>query len=357
MLAEEIARSGPIPVARFMALALAHPTLGYYRRRDPLGAAGDFVTAPEVSQAFGELIGLWLAQAWRDQGARAPVRLVELGPGRGTLMRDALRAARVASGFLNAVTIVLVEISEALRRLQADALRDAGVVSLHWRDRFDDIDAAGPMIVVANEFFDALPVRQFVRMSNGWAERCVGLRDGKLAFGASPDPIDASLIPAPSREAEPGAIVEVSPARGAIGRAVGERIARSGGAALVIDYGFTGPAIGDTLQAVRAHAFVNVLAEPGLADLTSHVDFTNLAAAFAEGGARVCPVASQGAFLNALGAVARVAKLKTQAGPAQREDLDGAYHRLTAPEAMGSLFKALCAFAPDTLQPAGFSGS
>jgi NADH dehydrogenase [ubiquinone] 1 alpha subcomplex assembly factor 7 len=210
------------------------------------------------------------------------------------------------------------------------------------------------VIVVANEFFDALPVRQFVRTRAGWAERCVGLDDaGALVFGLSP----AAVPKMEGEQAHIEAIAERAPARTAVARAIGERLAAAGGAALVIDYGFTGTAIGDTLQAVRAHRFVDVLAEPGLADLTSHVDFTRLADAFAEGGARTCPVTSQGAFLNALGAAARVAKLKTSATPAQAEDLDGAYHRLTAPEAMGSLFKVLCAFAPDTLQPAGFSGS
>jgi SAM-dependent MidA family methyltransferase len=208
--------------------------------------------------------------------------------------------------------------------------------------------------VIANEFFDALPVRQFVRAGEGWAERCVGLRDGKLVFGASPEAIDASLIAPPSREAEPGAIVEVSPARAAIGRAVGERIAQAGGAALVIDYGFAGPAVGDTLQAVKGHGYAHVLGEPGEADLTSHVDFTALGHALAEGGAKVLPLATQGAFLNRLGAAERVRKLKSQATPAQAEDLDSAYQRLTGAQAMGSLFKVLCAFAPASLQPAGF---
>jgi NADH dehydrogenase [ubiquinone] 1 alpha subcomplex assembly factor 7 len=353
-LKELIRADGPLSVAEYMRICLTARSDSYYRRGEPIGAAGDFVTAPEVSQIFGELIGLWCVDLWRQLGGPKHLALVELGPGRGTLMRDALRAARVAPRFLDAVTIVLVEISEALRRLQADALRDAGAVSLHWRDRFDDIDAAGPMIVIANEFFDALPVRQFMRAGDGWAERCVGLRDGELVLGASPDAIDARLVPTLPHMAEEGAIVEVSPARAAIGRAVGERIAHAGGATLIIDYGFAGPAVGDTLQAVRGHGYAHVLAEPGEADLTSHVDFTALGHALAEGGAKVLPLATQGAFLNRLGAAERVNKLRSAATPAQAKDLEAAYDRLTGDEAMGSLFKVLCAFAPASLQPAGF---
>jgi NADH dehydrogenase [ubiquinone] 1 alpha subcomplex assembly factor 7 len=209
------------------------------------------------------------------------------------------------------------------------------------------------MIVVANEFFDALPVHQFVRTQAGWAERCVGLDTaGKLVFGASPGGVSA--VPEVLRDSAIGSIVEVAPARTAVAQAVGERIGASGGAMLAIDYGFAGPAVGDTLQAVKAHSYVDVLAEPGAADLTSHVDFAALGEALAEGGARVCPLATQGDFLNALGASARVAALKATATAVQAADLDVALHRLTDAQAMGSLFKVLCAVAPASVQPAGF---
>lgn len=349
-----IRADGPITIAEFMRVALTARGDSYYRNRDPLGAAGDFVTAPEVSQIFGELIGLWCADVWRGLGAPKRFALVELGPGRGTLMKDALRAARIVPGFLDGVSVVLVEVSEALRRVQRDAL---SALPVHWRDRFDDIDDShGPMIVVANEFFDALPVHQFVRTQAGWAERCVGLdAGGELVFGASPG--GAAAVPEALRDAAVGAVVEVAPARAAVARAIGERIAASGGAILAIDYGFAGPAVGDTLQAVKAHGYVDVLAEPGAADLTSHVDFTALGAALAEGGARVCPLTTQGDFLNALGAPARVAALKAKASRPQAADLDAALHRLTHAQAMGSLFKVLCAVAPASLQPAGFPAS
>jgi len=352
-----IRADGPISVAEFMRVALVGHGDSYYRRADPLGSAGDFVTAPEISQIFGELIGLWCADVWRQLGAPKRFNLVELGPGRGTMMKDALRAARVVPGFLDAVSVVLVEASEALKRLQQDALHGSTVLPVTWRDRFDDIgDGPGPVIVVANEFFDALPVHQYVRTERGWAERCVGLdAGGEFVFGASTG--GTILVPSALRGAAAGAIVELSPAREAVARAAGERIAASGGAVLAIDYGFAGPATGDTLQAVAAHRFVDVLAEPGSADLTSHVDFAALAQALSESGARVPPLTTQGDFLRALGAAARIARLKAGAAAGQAADLEAGYHRLTRAEAMGSLFKVLCAVAPASLQPAGFPAS
>jgi NADH dehydrogenase [ubiquinone] 1 alpha subcomplex assembly factor 7 len=349
-----IRADGPISIATFMSLALTGRGDSYYRRSDPFGAAGDFITAPEISQIFGELIGLWCVDLWRQLGSPGSISLVELGPGRGTMMRDALRAARVAPSFLGAVSVTLIEVSESLRAMQKEAV-GAGSVPIQWRDRFEDLKATGPVIVLANEFLDALPVRQFVRTERGWTERCVGLgADDRLVFGLSPG-VHARLIPATLREAAPGAIAEISPARTGVARAVGERIAGSGGAALFIDYGYAGPALGDTLQAVRGHAFADALAEPGSADLTAHVDFGALAVALAEGGAHVSPLATQGEFLNRLGAAARVATLKSSATPAQAAELDAAYQRLTGALAMGSLFKVLAAASPAALQPAGFA--
>lgn len=352
-LKDVIRADGPISVAEFMRIVLTGRDDSYYRRTDPLGRRGDFTTAPEISQVFGELIGLWCVDVWRKLGSPATCTLVELGPGRGTLMKDALRAARLVPAFLNAVTVSMVEVSEALRRLQQDALREAPVAA-HWLDRFEDLDVKGPLIVVANEFFDALPIRQWVRGESGWNERRVGLSGDTLTFGAA-GPIDHALIPEGVRGAAAGSIVETSPARTAVARMIGEGIGRNGGAALAIDYGFAGPAVGDTLQAVKAHAYVDVLAEPGHADVTSHVDFAALAQAFAEGGATVSTLATQGAFLNRLGARERVQALKGSASAKQVQDLDASYARLTGDAAMGSLFKVLCAFAPATLEPLGFS--
>jgi len=354
-----IRADGPIPVAEFMRIVLTGRSDSYYMRGAAFGAAGDFVTAPEISQIFGELIGLWCVDVWRQLGSPHRFSLVELGPGRGTLMKDALRAARVAPRFLSAAAVTFVEVSPVLRRLQEAALHEAPVASVRWLDRFDDLDTGdGPLIVVANEFFDALPIRQFVRVGGEWAERCVGLdRSGELVFGAAPDGINPELIPGSVRRAANGSIYELAPARSILARDIGERLQNASGAALIIDYGFSGPALGDTLQAVKRHAYADVLAEPGAADVTSHVDFAALAQALSDGGASVGALADQGDFLKRLGAFERIQILKQTASAAQAEQLERAYQRLTAPEAMGSLFKALCAFAPATLSPAGFSNA
>ena len=352
-LKDLIRADGPISVAEFMRIVLTARDDSYYRRANPLGASGDFITAPDMSQVFGELVGLWCVDVWQRLGAPKTFTLVEMGPGRGSLMKDALRAARVVPAFLSAVSIAMIEVNEALRRLQQDALREAPV-STHWLDRFEDLDVRGPLIVIANEFFDALPIRQWIRGRAGWSERCVGLADDALVFGAS-GPIAEKYIAEAVRSAPPSSIVETSPARAAIARMMGEALTRNGGAALAIDYGFSGPAIGDTLQAVKAHAYVDVLSEPGHADVTSHVDFAALAEAFAEGGATLSPLVTQGAFLNRLGAQERVQTLKRTASAGQARELDTSYARLTGADGMGSLFKVRCAYAPATLDPEGFS--
>ncbi|MCE9522546.1 MAG: SAM-dependent methyltransferase [Alphaproteobacteria bacterium] len=355
-LKELIRAEGPVSVAEYMRIVLTGRADSYYMRGEAFGAAGDFVTAPEISQIFGELIGLWCVDVWRQLGAPARFSLVELGPGRGTLMKDALRAARVAPDFLRAASVVLVEVSPALRALQRDALKNASVASLRWLDRFEDLEAdLGPAIIVANEFFDALPMRQFVRSAGRWAERCVGLDDAdQFVFGAAPDRINPGLIPERLRHAADGAVFELAPVRSDVARAIGARIAAEHGAVLAIDYGFAGPELGDTLQAIKGHAYADVLVEPGAADLTSHVDFTALSRAFGEGGASVSALTEQGDFLKRLGAFERVQTLKRSASAAQAELLETAYQRLTGAAAMGSLFKVLCAGAPAALRPAGF---
>jgi SAM-dependent MidA family methyltransferase len=337
-----IAASGPMPVAQYMALCLTHPVHGYYRTRDPFGAGGDFITAPEVSQMFGELIGLWAAAVWGLMGSPAELRLVELGPGRGTMMRDALRAVRVVPAFRNALAVHLVEISPTLRDVQRGALADSGV-PLHWHETFVDVPE-GPSIILANEFFDALPVHQMVKHGDGWHERMVGLDgDGNLVFRPAPDPLAhfERILPPPVRKAAVNEIYEWRSDH--IALEIGRRLARHGGAALIVDYGHAVSGVGDTLQAVGAHGFADPLVVPGLVDLTAHVDFQALAQAAESMGARAHGPVEQGAFLRALGIEARATALKANATRAAAQLIDSALARLTGGgrTGMGLLFKVL----------------
>ncbi|MBX9796473.1 SAM-dependent methyltransferase [Sphingomonas sp.] len=316
-----------------MAAANAH----YYATRDPLGAAGDFITAPEISQMFGELIGLWLADLW-DRAGRGPACYVELGPGRGTLAADALRAMAKAG---LAPPVHFVETSPVLRAAQAE--RVAGAI---WHDSIDTLPDEVPLLIVANEFFDALPIRQLVRRAGAWHERlvaCQALIFLPIAGPAVPD----AIIPEALRDAPAGAVIETSPASVNLMRALGGRLARQGGAMLVSDYGYEGPALGDTFQAMRAHGFANPFEAPGEHDLTAHVDFATLAAAAASAGAAPHGPVGQGAFLTALGIDARAAAL----GPRVAADRE----RLVAPDQMGTLFRALAITAPGWPHPAGFA--
>lgn len=333
---QRIRREGPISVATYMELCLSHPTLGYYRRARPLGAEGDFVTAPEVSQMFGELVGLWAAALWQAMGAPASVRLVELGPGRGTLMADALRAARTVPGFREAVDLHLVESSEPLRAEQAALLGEARPT---WHVGVEGVPP-GPLLVVANEFFDALPIRQFERVGDGWRERVVTLAPDSraLRFAAAGPCCAATDGPA---GAPAGAIVERAPVREALAAALARRVVKHGGAALIVDYGHEGSGLGDTLQAMRRHRRHGVLEAPGTADLTAHVDFSALATAGHGAGAEVFGPVAQGEFLQALGIEARAGVLKQRASTEQAREIDAALRRLTGAHAMGALFKAL----------------
>jgi NADH dehydrogenase [ubiquinone] 1 alpha subcomplex assembly factor 7 len=353
LLVEEIRRHGPLSLARFMALALGHPTLGYYQRRDPLGVAGDFVTAPEVSQMFGEIVGLWLAQAWSDLGQPAPARLVELGPGRGTLIADLLRAAAGVGRFRVSISVHLVERSARLRRLQAERL---AAFDPEWHEDFTEVPE-GPLLLLANEFFDALPIHQLVWTVRGWVERRVGLgEDDRLSFTLDDRPSPLAEQVADGGEAAPGAVAEISPARCELALRIGRRIAEAGGVALLIDYGAwaSGPT-GDTLQAVSGHRPTDPLATPGDADLSAQVDFRALAEAASAGGAAVYGPVPQGAFLRALGIEARALRLLERADPDQRRALRAALFRLTDPGAMGELFKVLVLARPDGPLPPGFS--
>jgi len=354
LLRRRIRLTGPITVSDFMAEALGHPEHGYYMTRDPFGVAGDFTTAPEISQMFGELIGLWCAEVWRATVAPRPVCLVEMGPGRGTLMADALRAARMAPEFLAAASVHMVETSPVLAAMQQQALAGHDA---RWHGSLGDVPD-GPVLLIANELFDALPIRQFEMTGEGWRERMVGLgEDGEsfrlgLAPGATAGEM---LIPdAIRRTAAEGDVAEVCPAGLSIARAIGERIARHGGAALVVDYGHAVSGAGETLQALRGHEFHDPLQDPGTADLTAHVDFAALAAAAREGGGAVHGPITQGEFLTRLGIETRAAQLIAGASPVQATDIAAACERLIAREQMGYLFKAMAITLPAAAPPPAF---
>ncbi|HNB26357.1 MAG TPA: SAM-dependent methyltransferase [Alphaproteobacteria bacterium] len=334
-----------------MHLALAEPGIGYYATRDPLGAQGDFVTAPEISQMFGELVGLWCVDTWERLGRPDSFLLVELGPGRGTLMADALRAARVRPEFGRALRLHLVEISAPLRALQAERL---GAFQPAWHDDLAHLPA-GPAIIFGNEFLDALPVHQFVMTEQGWRERAVGVADDHLTWALAAPGESLSLLRPEHRQARPGDIAEVSPAIQGVARQLGERLASAPGAALFIDYGPARSGLGDSLQALRGHRPADPLRDAGRADLTVHVDFAAFGDAARRAGAVALGPVEQGAFLRSLGIDRRAAMLAERAGAEDRAAIATALHRLIAPAQMGSLFKALALASPDLPQLAGFA--
>ncbi|MFQ5623360.1 MAG: class I SAM-dependent methyltransferase [Paracoccaceae bacterium] len=346
ILKRQIRQSGALSVAEYMALCLSHPRHGYYMKRDPFGEAGDFITAPEISQMFGEMLGLWMARAWMDQGAPGRFLLAEIGPGRGTLMADMLRATSGVAGFHEAAEIWLVETSPTLAGAQKAALRERDA---HWAGDLSGLPEA-PLFLVANEFFDALPVRQFVKDRTRWRERTVGLHGERLVFGLSP----AFGMPILDRRyptARDGDLVEYSPAGEAVASEIGRRI-HAGGAALVIDYGdWNG--YGDTFQAVRRHEKTDPLAAPGDADLTAHVNFSALAAALRP--ATVHAMTTQGRFLETLGMTERANSLAATADPRDAETIARQHRRLTHPDEMGNLFKVIAATTKGAPPPPGFS--
>jgi SAM-dependent MidA family methyltransferase len=343
--------NGPISVADYMALCLFDPDGGYYTNREPFGAAGDFITAPEISQMFGELVAVWLRAAWDAIGCPSPVTVAEIGPGRGTLMKDTLRAlSKLDPRFTADAGIAMIETSPRLAEIQRDTLEaiSAGVT---WYDSVDGLPPQ-PLLIVGNELFDAVPIRQYVRAGGKWRERAVGLDEaGGLNFVASAGAPDPSLLPPNADSALEGAIVELAPARTALMEKIAERIGNHGGAGLFIDYGYTSPAFGDTLQAVRKHRYEDVLANPGEADLTAHVDFAALAGAADRHGLDT-HIMTQGDFLLAMGLLERAGRLGADADHATRERLSGEVERLAGPDQMGVLFKVL-AIAPrgTTIQP------
>ena len=376
-LKAQIAQDGPISVPEYFTRCLHDPRDGYYANRPALGSEGDFITAPGVSQMFGELVGLWLMETWDRMGRPAPFRLVEMGPGDGTLMSDILRAARLLPAFLEAADLWLVEVSPVLRAAQKARLAGANP---RWADRLEEVPAGAPLLLVANELLDCLPARQFVKTEDGWAERVVGLgADGELAFGLrslSPPPrrggggppkavegataslpLDApsttSWSPSPALAGEElalGSTLESSPAQAALGAELGHRIARDGGAALLIDYGRAASEPGDTLQAIRAHRKEGPLDNPGQADLTVWADFPSVLDAARQAGANAPPVITQGDFLRALGIEARAQALAA-ARPDRAEAVARQLDRLTGAAQMGDLFKVACLSAPGLAAP------
>jgi SAM-dependent MidA family methyltransferase len=339
-LAAEIAHTGPLTVAQYMTACLHDPQHGYYATRPALGEDGDFVTAPLVSQMFGELIGVWAASAWRLMGEPATVRVVEMGPGDGTLMSDLLRAARALPAFLEAADVWLVETSAPLEALQAERLGER----VRWARSLDEVPGGAPLILVANELLDCLPARQFVRMATGWTEQVVAAApDGGLQFARVPAPVQ---LP----DAREGVVLERSAAQEALGAALGQRLTQDGGAALLIDYGRDRPGFGDTLQALRRHEKVDPLACPGEADLTVHADFPAVMVAAERAGA-ASAILTQAQFLARMG-IGERAEALVRARPDKAALIGRQLNRLVGGDQMGELFKACCLFSPDWTPPA-----
>ncbi len=360
LLREMIETEGPMPLESFMGFALSHPQHGYYMTREPFGAAGDFVTAPEISQMFGELLGLWSAQYWAAMGSPKTLRLLELGPGRGVLMQDFLRASAAVPAFRAALDVHLVETSGRLAQVQRARLAPEGV-SVTWHHDLDSVPA-GPTIAIANEFFDALPVRHYEKTMRGWCERGVGIdATGQLAIAPFETPEKSLQL-----DAQEGAILEIGAFGQQIMTALAARLALQGGAGLIIDYGHTRTQFGETLQAVRGHASVNPLHDPGESDITAHVDFDALARAARAGGAQTFGPVTQGNFLLRLGVVERTEALMRNANAQQGAELESALLRLVSKQGvvdtplgkingMGALFKVLAVTQEGLPQPAGFA--
>jgi NADH dehydrogenase [ubiquinone] 1 alpha subcomplex assembly factor 7 len=350
IIREKIAETGSISLADYMSLALGHPQLGYYIKSDPLGARGDFVTSPEISQIFGEMIGVWCVEMWRQMGGK-PVSLVELGPGRGTLMADLLRACKGVPKFHDAITIHMVETSPVLANAQYLKLRHMHP-RIEWLDSVEQLPD-NPMLIIANEFFDALPIKQFQMTEQGVCERRIGWNEDtqQLAFTLAPPGLQLAksghIIP-------PGTIMEQSPASRSTMRQIATHLKTHGGGALIIDYGYLGEAHHDTLQAVKNHSFHPVLKDPGDADITAHVDFTSLAQIASDCGLVPYGPTNQGDFLIRMGAEVRCQMLLKQATEEQKEPIVSGLARITSPQAMGELFKVLAVVSDPRLEPPGF---
>ncbi len=345
LIALEIRTTGPLSLANYMRLCLTHPKFGYYKNADPLGPSGDFITAPEISQMFGEFIGLWIANTWQTMGAPERFTLLELGPGRGTLMQDALRVMQNVPGLLEAKQLVLLETNKALISQQLEKLlphNPTWIEELPNPEEADDI----PIIIVANEFFDALPIRQYQKHNGNWHERSIGLKDNKLSLGLAPTPFPPEHMPTAIRDAAEGEVWEAGMTGLQLMHDLSLEIARRGGAMLTIDYGYDQTRTGETFQALKNHKFADPLAEPGKADLTAHVDFAALALAAETAGITAHPIITQNAFLHAMGIVDRTKSL-AMANSAQAKDIIAGAERLVSEKHMGELFKCLCISTKD----------
>lgn len=347
-LIARIEATGPISIADYMAECLMHPEHGYYQQQAVFGAEGDFITAPEISQMFGEMVGLWLADRWIKMGRPESLQLIELGPGRGTLMADILRATEPVEDFQDALNVHLVEASSQLRDEQRKRVPTA-----MWHDSLRTVPE-GPALIVANEFFDALPIHQFEKRDGIWLERVVGVADGNLAPMLAQAGPQVSLIPNHLKQSPEGCVLEVCPAALSVIGDMAERFSLTSGAALIIDYGYRKSAPGETLQAVADHAYANPFSNPGQADLTAHVDFEQLARAATEKGLKSYGAANQGIFLMSIGLGARAQHLARSSEPAVQEQILADLTRLTADDQMGSLFKVLALQSYDLPPPPGF---
>jgi SAM-dependent MidA family methyltransferase len=346
----QIDATGPMPVGQYMHLCHAHPQFGYYATGNPVGREGDFITAPEISQMFGEMIAIWAISAWQAIGSPNRIQIAELGPGRATLMRDFIRTAAAHQEFFQAMQIKMVETSPSLKKQQRELLGDSDVsCPIDWLDTLDQLDAL-PTLFIANEFLDAIPFRQFVKTQNGWLEVCVGRDEtdepnGKgeeLAFVIGPTGIDESTLPQGHKNEPEGAVFEYAPAREAFVALIAEHLSANDGAALLIDYGHAKSGFGDTFQAVKSHKSVSPLQDPGNCDLTSHVDFQAIGETALDNGVHVTGLLSQADFLIKLGLLERAGSLGGNKGPELQKQIEKDVERLVSPEQMGDLFKVLC---------------
>ncbi|WP_417460496.1 class I SAM-dependent methyltransferase [Kordiimonas sp.] len=348
LIIKRIDATGPISIADYMAECLMHPVHGYYQQERVFGVDGDFITAPEVSQMFGEVLGLWCVDRWIAMGKPPSFQLIELGPGRGTLMADILRAASSVEGFRSAAQVHFVEASLQLRAVQKAKIADAG-----WHDTLGQIPLA-PSIIVANEFFDALPIHQFEKQNGEWFERAIASDGEKLSPALIPASPIAAMLPDTMQTQPDGSVAEICPAALSVMGEIAHRTSTQPCAALVLDYGYIKSAPGDTFQALKAHKYVDPLAEPGKADLTAHVAFDQLAQAATEKGAAAFGPVEQGAFLMSIGIGARAQQLATNQDAAKQSGILSELKRLTAPEEMGQLFKVLALQSPELKAPPGF---
>lgn len=338
-----IIQTGPVSVADYFAVCLADPEYGYYITKDPFGVAGDFTTAPEISQLFGEMIGIYLVQSWQTQAPDGPIRIIEIGPGRGTLIADALRVMeKIAPTLIEQATIHMVETSPKLSEIQKETLAKYDD-KVSWHTSFEDVPS-GFFLLVANELFDAIPLRQFVKTDLGFRERTITVNaSDELVFSVGVAGIDTDLLPSSHKDQPTGTIFEIAPARVNVMTTIATRLAEEGGSALIIDYGYLATGFGDTLQAIHKHEFDPPLANPGKADLTSHVDFEMLLRTAHAAGAHIHGVMHQGDFLVGLGLLQRAGMLGQDKGHETQQDIRSAVERLVGdgPGNMGELFKVL----------------